>query len=128
MTTVTMNRDVLRLEIEAELSKITPSNPKLLSTSVSYNAPVDEANAEVEALEKQGYLVVSTYGNDWDCGQILRYALGEDRDNVVDLHITQLMKCEWSPAIRNGDTLILIEDGISYDPMDYDWGKYRLAE
>lgn len=128
MATITINRDHLRVEIKQKLATITPTNLVHKTTSVSYNAPIDKANAEVGKLKQQGFLVVKTYGDDWDCGQILRYALDpETQDEVIDQHITQIMSCAWSPAIRNGDDLLLVEDGNVYDPMNYDWDKYRYG-
>lgn len=125
MSTVTINRDSLRQELNQKLSKITPTNPLHKRASVSYNAPVDQANAECKKLENKGYLVIETYGHDTDCGQVLRYALDENKAEVIDQHITHLMNCQVSPSIREGFNLIFIEDGVAYDADSYDWSKYR---
>lgn len=63
------------------------------SVSVSYNRPVDEAIAEQEKYEKQGYVVTSTYGNDYDCGNILEYAYGENREDVMKRHREHMEIC-----------------------------------
>lgn len=64
---------------------------------VSYNQPVDKANAEVEKLEAQGYLVVETYWNDFNCGQILQ--LPKEDNDVLEKHETHMEICreqtEW---------------------------------
>ena len=123
MATNTFNRDEKRVEVLNHLSQIRPSLPQYLQVSVSFNAPLDEAVAEVKSLEKLGYLVVSTYGDDWDCGQILRYALGKEKDEVVEEHLTQLIKSQWSPAIRNGDELLIVEDGNVYEAHNYNYNR-----
>lgn len=127
MGTVTFYRDKKKLEVLEALSKIEPTNPIYLSASVSYNAPVDQADAKVEALEKQGYLVVNTYGNDWDCGQILRYALGDDQDEVVEQHVNHLMSCAWGRAVHSGQDFLIVDNNNVYTSKNYDWGKYSYA-
>lgn len=66
----------------------------MLLASVSYNQDVNDANKEVEALEKEGYLVVSSYGHDWDCGQMLKKGENQkEKQEVLKEHIKHIRRC-----------------------------------
>lgn len=128
MEKMLVNRNSMRAEILAKLMEYTPVTDPQETTSVSFNAPVEDANAEVDELKMNGYLVVQTYGDDWDCGQVLRYALNPSTQNeVIDQHITQVMRCEWGTAIRAGVEFTIVEDGITYQPENYHWEKYAYG-
>lgn len=95
------NRSYERTKVLEFLASIKPNPNASRGTSVSYNAPVDEANAKCEKLEAQGYLIVETYGHDFDCGQHLEYALHENKDEVIEKHIKHLERCFIGDAIHN---------------------------
>lgn len=95
------NRSIERANVEVLLSKITPNPQASRGATVSYNAPVDEANAKCANLESQGYLIVETYGDDFDCGQHLEYALHANKGEVIEKHIKHLERCFIGDAIHN---------------------------
>lgn len=61
---------------------------------VSFNQPIDNAVAEQGKLKEEGYVVVDSYGNDFDCGNILEYANGEDSLEVMERHLAHVKRCE----------------------------------
>lgn len=72
------------------------------SASVSYNQNVNNANEQVENLEKQGYLVIESYWDDWDCGQILmKGETNEEKRNVKIRHQEHLLLCKEQQDKRN---------------------------
>lgn len=67
---------------------------------VSFNQDMDNAKLEIEELEKQGYVVIDSYGDDCDMGNIYEYILGEDRDEVLKRHNEHIKRCEESKKLR----------------------------
>lgn len=65
--------------------------PRIKSISVSFNQPVDNAIEECERWEDKGYVVTETYGNDYDCGQILE--LPEEGNDVMQRHLQHMERC-----------------------------------
>ena len=53
---------------------------------VSYNQPIDEAKYEEELLIKKGYVVVDSYGHDFDMGTVWEDATGNDKKDVLKRH------------------------------------------
>lgn len=72
------------------------------SASVSYNQDSHKANKEVEQYLDRGYLVVESYGHDWDCGQILKKGESDkEKKEVLVLHKEHIKRCEESYSMRN---------------------------
>lgn len=53
---------------------------------VSLNQPVGEALREQKELESKGYVVIESYGNDFDMGIVLEDATGKDKEEVIKRH------------------------------------------
>lgn len=60
---------------------------------VSYNQPINKVLKEETNLEEKGYLVVDSYGNDFDIGNIFEYAHGEDSAEVFQRHYEHMKRC-----------------------------------
>jgi hypothetical protein len=67
---------------------------------VSLNQPVEDAAAEQFELMKDGYAVVGSYGDDFDIGNILEYAKGEDSEEVMIRHWEHTKYCIERKGIR----------------------------
>ena len=67
---------------------------------VSFNQDMDNAKEEIDQLISQGYIVVDSYGDDFDMGNIYEYALGEDREDVLKRHEEHIDRCETGRKIR----------------------------
>lgn len=67
---------------------------------VSFNQDMDKAHEEIGQLGNKGYIVVESYGNDFDMGNIYEYALGEDKEEVYKKHYEHIKRCEESKKIR----------------------------
>lgn len=65
---------------------------------VSYNQDSEKADAQVDKLVQQGYLVVETYGTDTDCGQILQIPT-KDND-VLERHNKHKETCKRQAEFR----------------------------
>lgn len=61
---------------------------------VSFNQDMRDAKKEIDLLEKEGYVVVESYGDDYDMGNIYEYALGEDKEEVLNRHRKHIEICE----------------------------------
>lgn len=67
---------------------------------VSFNQNMNDAILEIEELEKQGYVVVDSYGNDFDMGNVYEYSLAEDRQEVLKRHHEHVRLCEENSRLR----------------------------
>lgn len=70
------------------------------TVSISYNRDSEVAKKEQKGFEKIGYVVTSTYWDDYDCGQILEYARGENREEVMERHNHHMKICREQREIR----------------------------
>lgn len=68
--------------------------------SVSYNQATDKAVKEQEGWESKGYLVTDTYGDDFDCGNVLE--LPEAGNDVEKRHAEHMERCKENEKWRNG--------------------------
>lgn len=70
---------------------------------VSFNQNMRDAEKEIELLEKEGYVVVDSYGDDYDMGNIYEFALGEDREDVLKRHRQHISICESQRKFRESN-------------------------
>lgn len=121
-----MNFESMVQEVLLGLGKLVGvETPTYTRETVSYNAPVVEADAKCKALEDLGFLVVETYGSDFDMGQVLVFALGEDKETIVKNHVNHLISCAVSPSIRGGYDLVIVKNGNVYESDTYNWEEDR---
>lgn len=67
---------------------------------VSFNQNMEDAKKEIQELIKQGYVVVNSYGDDYDMGNVYEYSLGEDREDVLKRHKNHIKTCEEKRRMR----------------------------
>ncbi len=61
---------------------------------ISFNAPTERIQKEIREIESLGYLVVGSYGNEFDMGNVYEYAHGEDKSEVELRHMKHLINCK----------------------------------
>lgn len=70
---------------------------------VSFNQDMRDAKKEIDLLEKEGYVVVESYDEDYDRGNIYEYAFGEDREDVLKRHRQHISICELQRKFRESN-------------------------
>lgn len=97
---IVISRKRHRKEILDALTTVTPSTPELKEKTIKISGSTKETVSQLMHIKKQGYIMVGTFTEDNIVGLVFEYALGEDKEQVIDKHVDYMVALKIRDAKR----------------------------